>query len=243
MTLVPKPKLQEPDPFDGSDSWKLRTFILQCNWTSKITWICFKTDTAKVNYMLSYLKGSALDCFEPALLDPNEPIWLSILLSSSRNSKPIWNLCSRWQSRSQLEALWMHDSHQATKYSLNSSSLASRVQWGEAALCRQAYNEWPNESRMTWSTTISRIHYLVSENSCKLLMHDTGMTRWSFPQNSSIWIFRKQVRTKTDSNKSDNKFGKGSSDSKPKNTSFGSTRTRATLPNESPPLSICLQTQ
>src|SRR5882724_7395559 len=25
-----KPKLQEPDPFDGSDSQKLRTFILQC---------------------------------------------------------------------------------------------------------------------------------------------------------------------------------------------------------------------
>jgi len=39
----------------------------------------FKSDTAKVNYMLSYLKGSALDCFEPALLNPNEPIWLSDL--------------------------------------------------------------------------------------------------------------------------------------------------------------------
>src|SRR5882724_711955 len=25
-----KPKLREPDPFDGSDSQKLRTFILQC---------------------------------------------------------------------------------------------------------------------------------------------------------------------------------------------------------------------
>jgi len=25
-----KPKLWEPEPFDGSDSWKLCTFILQC---------------------------------------------------------------------------------------------------------------------------------------------------------------------------------------------------------------------
>ena len=68
-----KPKLREPDPFDGSDSRKLRTFILQCKLNFRDRPDMFKSDTAKVNYMLSYLKGSALDCFEPALLDPNEP--------------------------------------------------------------------------------------------------------------------------------------------------------------------------
>src|SRR5882724_5603101 len=41
--------------------------------------------------------------------------------------------------------------------------------------------DWPNESRMTWSTMISRIHYLVSENSCKLLTHDTGNDAVKFP--------------------------------------------------------------
>src|SRR5882724_2888460 len=30
MNNSSKPKLQEPDPFDGSDSQKLRIFILQC---------------------------------------------------------------------------------------------------------------------------------------------------------------------------------------------------------------------
>ena len=71
-----KPKLQEPDPFDGSDSWKLHTFILQCKlnfWDCKYM---FEDNTNKVNYVLSYLKGTALDCFESAILDPIEPQWL-----------------------------------------------------------------------------------------------------------------------------------------------------------------------
>ena len=71
-----KPKLQEPDPFNGSDSQKLHTFILQCKLNFQDCLDMFKSNTAKVNYMLSYLKGSALDCFEPTLLNLNEPIWL-----------------------------------------------------------------------------------------------------------------------------------------------------------------------
>src|SRR5882724_10189255 len=74
-----KPKLREPDPFDGSESKKLRTFILQCKLNFRDHSDMFNSNTAKVNYMLSFLKGSALDCFKPALLDPNEPIWLSDL--------------------------------------------------------------------------------------------------------------------------------------------------------------------
>ena len=37
----------------------------------------FEDDTDKVNYVLSFLKGTALDCFESAILDPIEPAWLS----------------------------------------------------------------------------------------------------------------------------------------------------------------------
>jgi len=37
----------------------------------------FEDDTDKVNYVLSFLKGTALDCFESAILDPVEPAWLS----------------------------------------------------------------------------------------------------------------------------------------------------------------------
>ena len=36
----------------------------------------FEDNTIKVNYVLSFLKGTALDCFESAILDPIEPQWL-----------------------------------------------------------------------------------------------------------------------------------------------------------------------
>src|SRR5882724_5553627 len=74
-----KPKLWELDPLDGSDSRKLHTFILQCKLNFRDCPDQFQDDTTKVNYILSHLKGSTLDCFEPALLDPIEPIWLSDL--------------------------------------------------------------------------------------------------------------------------------------------------------------------
>src|SRR5882724_3816260 len=72
-----KPKLREPDPFDGSDPRKLCTFILQCKLNFRDCKYMFEDDTEKVNYVLSYLKGTALYCFESAVLDPIEPLWLS----------------------------------------------------------------------------------------------------------------------------------------------------------------------
>src|SRR5882724_7594168 len=51
-----KPKLWEPDPFDGSDSQKLCTFILQCKLNFQDHPDMFKSDTDKANYILSHLK-------------------------------------------------------------------------------------------------------------------------------------------------------------------------------------------
>src|SRR5882672_12002370 len=65
-----KPKLQEPDPFNGSDSHKLSTFILQCRLNFQDHPDLFKDDKFKVNYVLSFLKGTAIDCFEPMIQDP-----------------------------------------------------------------------------------------------------------------------------------------------------------------------------
>src|SRR5467141_2185707 len=72
-----KPKLWEPDTFDGSDSQKLRTFILQYKLNFRDRPDLFKDDKSKVNYVLLYLKGTALDCFESVILDPDEPDWAS----------------------------------------------------------------------------------------------------------------------------------------------------------------------
>ena len=77
---TPKPiaKLREPDPFDGSDSRKLRTFLALCQLNFRSNSVAFPDDSAKVNYALSYLKGTALEWFEPAITDfDKEEPWMT----------------------------------------------------------------------------------------------------------------------------------------------------------------------
>ncbi len=47
--LLNKVKLQDPDVFDGSDTWKLRTSILQCKLNFHDHSDLFQDDTTKVN--------------------------------------------------------------------------------------------------------------------------------------------------------------------------------------------------
>src|SRR6266481_187102 len=86
--LPNKVKLRDPNLFDGSDTRKLRTFVLQCKLNFCDCSDLFQDDTMKVNYMLSYLKGTALDCFEPMLLETPEPMWLSNFSLLLKSWKP-----------------------------------------------------------------------------------------------------------------------------------------------------------
>jgi hypothetical protein len=74
-----KVQLWDPDQFDGSDLSKLWGFLLQCKLKFRAKPGSFRDDSAKVNYVLSFLKGMALNYFEPFLIeDPtNEPGWLT----------------------------------------------------------------------------------------------------------------------------------------------------------------------
>src|SRR5882724_7041023 len=136
-----KPKLREPDPFDGSDPRKLRTFILQCKLNFRDRKEAFEDDSDEVNYILSYLKSTALDCFESTVLDLIEPLWLSdfdLFIEELEANFGTYDPIG--EAEAELEGLRMHDSHQATKYFIKFQQLASHIQWGDAALHRQAYN-------------------------------------------------------------------------------------------------------
>src|SRR5882724_11562505 len=136
-----KAKLWEPDPFDSSNSCKLRTFILQCKLNFRDRKDLFEDDTNKVNYVLSFLKGTALDCFESAILDPVEPPWLldfELFLQELEANFGTYDPVSEAEAKP--EGLCMHESHQATKYFIKFQQLAAHVEWGNAALHRQAYN-------------------------------------------------------------------------------------------------------
>ena len=54
-------KVREPDVFDGLDTHKLQPFLVQCTLNFRNHPDAFSTDSAKVTFALSYLKGTALD--------------------------------------------------------------------------------------------------------------------------------------------------------------------------------------
>src|SRR6266481_6376701 len=139
--LPNKVKLWDPELFDGSHTWKLHTFILQCKLNFCDHSDLFQDDMMKVNYMLSYLKGMALDCFKPTLLETPEPAWLSdfsLFLEELEASFGSYDPIS--EAEAELEGLCMQENHQVMKYFIKFMQLATRVQWGEAVLLCQAYN-------------------------------------------------------------------------------------------------------
>ena len=140
-TLTSKPKLHEPNQFNGSGLCKLQTFILQCKlnfWDQKDQ---FKNEENKVNYALSYPKGLVLDCFEPALLNVTDPIWLSdfkLFIKELETNFGTFN--PEGEAKAELKQLCMHENHQATKYFNKLQQLSTCVRWGDTALRWQAYN-------------------------------------------------------------------------------------------------------
>ena len=69
-------KVQEPDVFDGSDTRKLQPVLVQCTLNFRNCPDTFSTDSAKVTFALSYLKGTALNWFEPSLTSGLNMAWL-----------------------------------------------------------------------------------------------------------------------------------------------------------------------
>ena len=69
------PRMKEPDIFDGSEPQKLDSFILLCNLYFRHN-SAFSRDEEKITFALSHLQGTALELFEPTILDPSiNPHW------------------------------------------------------------------------------------------------------------------------------------------------------------------------
>ena len=145
-----KTKLRAPDPFDGTESNKLRSFLVQCqlNFADRPT--AFATDRAKVNYAMSYLKGVALAWFEPYYLEVATPgvppplfmtdyeAFCEELKTNFGPSDPVGD------AESKLRTLSMKSDQRIAKYVVNFNRLATQVLWGENALRYQFYAGLPD---------------------------------------------------------------------------------------------------
>jgi hypothetical protein len=144
-----KAKVREPDPFDGTDPRKLRPFLVQCKLNFQARPKNFRSDRAKVTFAQSYLKGTALEWFEPDLLasdDDEPPAWLDdydqFLFELTQNFGPHDPV---GDAEAQLEQLQLRDGQRIMKYIVEFNRLATLVRgWGDGALRRQFYNGLPS---------------------------------------------------------------------------------------------------
>ena len=137
-------KVQEPDVFDGLDTHKLQPFLVQCTLNFRNHPDTFYTDSAKVTFTLSYLKGTVLDWFKPLLTSGLNPAWLdnysNFVSELRKNFRP-----HDPEGKGDLENLCMCNNQCIVKYLINFNRLTACVQWGEATLRWQLYCGLPSQ--------------------------------------------------------------------------------------------------
>ena len=137
----PKAKAKEPDTFDGSDPKKLNNFILLCNLYFR-TNSAYSDDATKVNFALSYLRGTALEYFEPSILDSDEvPAWIDNWSAFVRTLKIQFGpIDPTADAEDGIDNLKMQDNQHIVKYNVEFNRLAIRTGWDESVLRHRYYS-------------------------------------------------------------------------------------------------------
>ena len=125
-----KPKVKEPDTFDGSNPRKLSTFLLQCELYFR-NYDDYDEDDKRINFALTYLRGSALDWFEPTLLNPDgdeDAYWLydwSAFVSELEEN--FGTIDPKAEAASELDNLKMKENGKILQYNVSFNTLASKL--------------------------------------------------------------------------------------------------------------------
>ena len=133
-------KSKEPDTFDGSDPKKLNNFLLLCNLYFRQN-PSYTEDTTKITFALSYLRGMALEYFEPTLLDSDDFLdwmdnWDAFVRTLRTQFGPI---DPAGDTENGINYLKMQDNQRIIKYNIEFHRLAIRTGWDEAVLCHRYY--------------------------------------------------------------------------------------------------------
>ena len=102
-------------------------------------------ENAKVNYTMSFLKGMALDYFDPFLDTPdNEPAWLKdyklFIEELLINFNPYNVLVD---AKAELDTLIMKDNHKVTRFFIDFFWLSRLCDYNNRALLWKAYSALP----------------------------------------------------------------------------------------------------
>ena len=129
-------KVRELDVFNGSNTHKLQPFLVQCTPNFRNHPDAFTSDSDKVTFALSYLKGTVLDWFKLSLTSGESPPWLDNYSDFVRELKNNFGPHDpEGEAEADLENLKMRNNQCIVKYLVDFNRLAAHVQWGDAALC------------------------------------------------------------------------------------------------------------
>ena len=134
-------KAKEPDTFDGSDPKKLNTFILLCNLYFRHN-PSYSDDETKVTFALSYLRGTALEYFEPSILDSSaNPNWLYDWSAFIRTLRTHFGpIDPTGDAEEDIDNLKMSENDQIVKYNVKFNQLAIQTGWDDSVLRHRYYS-------------------------------------------------------------------------------------------------------
>lgn len=216
-TPVRRAKANEPDTFDGSDPKKLNNFVLLCNLYFRQN-PSYSDDSTKVTFALSYLRGTALEYFEPSILDSDEcPDWMDHWPAFIRTLRAQFGpIDPTADAEDGIDNLRMHDNQHIVKYNVEFNRLAIRTGWDDSVLRHRYY-----------SGLAERIKDIMGQQgkpptleAMKSLAHAIDARHWERHREKSRANKNKPDNGKSDDKKSDDKNktpASGNSNSNSKN--------------------------
>jgi hypothetical protein len=221
-----KSKPREPETFDGSDPEKLQQFLvlLKLNFESRPR--AFSDDARRVNYALSYLRGSALEWFEPDILGParNAP-WLTNFdefEADLRANFGPFDPVSDAEDR--LDNIIMKDNQRIVKYVVAFNRLAGHIGYDDAALRRRFYHGLPGRIK-TRVTDLGKPDTLAG---LRTMAQTIDARHWE----REAEISREQNRSGKE--RSTDKSSGGNARSKSSNNNSGAVSTSNSVPSNPP---------
>src|SRR5258706_2954233 len=147
--LLTQTRTWAPDMFDGSNLEDLQVFLLQCQITFNAHPQNFTSESAKVFFTISYLKKLALEWFEQGILEDDltqalewRASWTEFVKELRTHFGPTNPIGT---AEAELRHLTMASGARLSEYLVRFNTLASRVEWGDAALHFQCYNSLPDQ--------------------------------------------------------------------------------------------------
>jgi len=199
-------KVCKPDMFDGTDLHKLHAFLVQCKLNFQDRPKAFASDCARVTFTQSYLKGMALEWFEPDLLNSANPrahpLWMDNYAQFISELKSNFGLHNPVRdAEHQLDNLSMKEGQKINKYVVEFNCLTGQVHsYSDGALHHIFYSGLPNRIKDKISH-VGKPHTL------------DGYRTLTQTINARYWECKSEVvrQTKTSTSTSSNSASKGNS--------------------------------